>query len=371
VNESRVTLVAEDGVLSGNVNLNGATYQIRYDGGAQIIREVDQRLYPPDKPAVSVRAPTGPSAGASGATPAVSADDGSTIDVMVVYTATARQAAGGTTAMNSLVELGITETNTAYQNSSITQRVRLVYGGEISYAETRDIATDLVRLTNPSDGFMDSVHALRDQNKADIVSLWIEDGGNFCGIGYQLETVASWFEQYAFNVVVRDCATGNYTFGHELGHNMGARHDWIQDQTDNAPYTYNHGHIGRNNAFATIMSYQSSCSGCPRIQYFSNPNVSYNNIPVGVPEGQTRPTNNAKALNNTAATVANFRNSVAVVPFQGDANGDRLVDARDYGVWRQNFGASGCGNVTDFNGDCTVDTRDYGVWRQNFGRTGP
>src|SRR5207249_99419 len=114
---SRVTLVAEDGVLSGNVNVAGATYQVRYAGGAHVIREVDQRMYPPDKPAVPVRAPAGPSAGAGAASPAATADDGSTVDVMVVYTATARQAAGGTTAMNSLVDLGISETNTAYQNS--------------------------------------------------------------------------------------------------------------------------------------------------------------------------------------------------------------------------------------------------------------
>src|SRR3954471_20742872 len=55
----------------------------------------------------------------------------------------------------------------------------------------------------------------------------------------------------------------------------------------------------------------------------------------------------------------------------GDINGDGIVDIRDYGIWRQGFGATDCGNVADLNGDCIVDIRDYGIWRQNFGQTGP
>jgi hypothetical protein len=54
-----------------------------------------------------------------------------------------------------------------------------------------------------------------------------------------------------------------------------------------------------------------------------------------------------------------------------DMNQDGIVDIRDYGVWRQNFGLVGCGNPADVTGDCLVDIRDYGVWRQNFGRLCP
>ena len=55
----------------------------------------------------------------------------------------------------------------------------------------------------------------------------------------------------------------------------------------------------------------------------------------------------------------------------GDINNDGIVDIRDYGLWRQQFGATDCGNPADLNGDCIVDIRDYGIWRQNFGQTGP
>src|SRR5690242_4114564 len=41
----------------------------------------------------------------------------------------------------------------------------------------------------------------------------------------------------------------------------------------------------------------------------------------------------------------------------GDINNDGLVDIRDYGLWRQAFGATDCGDPADLNGDCIVDIR--------------
>ena len=55
----------------------------------------------------------------------------------------------------------------------------------------------------------------------------------------------------------------------------------------------------------------------------------------------------------------------------GDINNDGLVDIRDYGIWRQQFGQTNCGNPADLNADCLVDICDYGIWRAQFGQTGP
>src|SRR4029079_685530 len=55
----------------------------------------------------------------------------------------------------------------------------------------------------------------------------------------------------------------------------------------------------------------------------------------------------------------------------GDINNDGIVDVRDYGTWRQAFGATDCGNPADLDGNCIVDIRDSGARRQNFGQTGP
>ena len=50
----------------------------------------------------------------------------------------------------------------------------------------------------------------------------------------------------------------------------------------------------------------------------------------------------------------------------GDYNGDGLVDATDYTVWRDNwlsFDAPGDGNGNGF-----IDNEDYGIWADNYGK---
>src|SRR5262245_2765842 len=107
---------------------------------------------------------------------------------------------------------------------------------------------------------------------------------------------------------------GKYSFPHELAHVMSARHDWNKDPTNNAPYAYNHGHIQltptTGTPWRTIMAYPDLCQAagvaCPRMLNFSNPNVSIGGDPTGTATG-TQLEDNSLTLNNTAATVANFR----------------------------------------------------------------
>src|SRR5947209_12494520 len=85
-----------------------------------------------------------------------------------------------------------------------------------------------------------------------------------------------------------------------------------------------------------------------------------------------RPSEAAPATPPSQATVQRGAGRVGQSPtVLGDINNDGIVDIRDYGIWRQQFGATGCGNAADLNGDCIVDIRDYAIWRQNFGQTGP
>jgi hypothetical protein len=59
-------------------------------------------------------------------------------------------------------------------------------------------------------------------------------------------------------------------------------------------------------------------------------------------------------------------------PLPGDYNGDGVVSATDYGVWRASFGAnSGPAQRADGNGDGVVDTADFVVWRNNSGNHKP
>lgn len=59
-----------------------------------------------------------------------------------------------------------------------------------------------------------------------------------------------------------------------------------------------------------------------------------------------------------------------VESLNGDYNGDGSVDAADYTVWRDNYGAtSGPGLAADGNGDMQVNGADYLLWQQHFGES--
>ncbi len=314
IEPSQVVLVVNQGQMAGNIAVPGAFYGVRYLGGnTHAVVEIDQSAYPGDTP-IPVDLPENP------APIQAAADDGSQIDVLVAYTAITRQAAGGTPAMQNLINLAVTETNQSYANSGINQRLRLVGTSEVSYAESGNIETDLNRLKSTSDGYMDNLHALRDSAKADLVALIVENGGGFCGIAFLMTGVSTTFASSGFSVTARDCATGYYSFGHELGHNMGARHDWAVD-SGTTPYSYAHGYVNTTNRWRTIMAYNTVCSNsgfnCTRLPYWSNPNLSYNGAPLGAPIGSAQPADNHQTLNNTAFTVANFRQSGGTTPAVG------------------------------------------------------
>ncbi|MFN0165697.1 MAG: BACON domain-containing protein [Bryobacteraceae bacterium] len=300
----QVILAATGKIVSGTITTGeGAVYQIRHAAGAlHWVEEVDFSKLPPEAEPVPVFTPE-----AAIRAPEATADDGSIIDVMVVYTPAARQAVGGTTQMNNLVSLAVAETNQGYANSGVIQRVRLVYSGEVNYTESGSFSTDLNRLTNPSDGFADEVHGLRDGVHADLVSLWVNTGDS-CGIAWLMTTASNSFANRAFSVVRRDCATGFYTFGHEMGHNQGSVHDVANSGGPGVfPYSYGYQQQSQLPRFRTIMAY--SCSGgvsCPRINFWSSPSNTYSGILTGVST-----TNNMLSLNNTRDTAANWRQSSA------------------------------------------------------------
>jgi T5SS/PEP-CTERM-associated repeat protein len=63
-----------------------------------------------------------------------------------------------------------------------------------------------------------------------------------------------------------------------------------------------------------------------------------------------------------------YTNGVLSVVVVGDYNGNRIVDAADYAIWRHTLGSTtNLGADGDNNG--IVDTADYDAWRIHFGQT--
>jgi Dockerin type I domain len=56
-------------------------------------------------------------------------------------------------------------------------------------------------------------------------------------------------------------------------------------------------------------------------------------------------------------------------PVRGDFNGNGIVDAADYVVWRKTAGQSGTNLSADVNENGAVDQSDYEIWRAAFGAT--
>ncbi len=321
--EGELVLVVQSGVLAGSIRGGGKLFQIRFAGGGiHEVQEIDPGLLAPDGE------PRAATETAEAGSPVVAADDGTQIDVLVAYTATARAAAGGTDAILALINLGIAETNQAYLNSGAVQRVRLSGTVEVAYAESGNVGDDLNRLRLTADGDMDEVHALRNTYGADLVHL-IVNGGDACGIAYVMDDISSSFASFAFGATARNCVSPNLSFAHELGHNMGLQHDRYVDLS-NSPFPYSHGYVNQaafapdapeNKRWRTVMAYNDECSaagfGCTRLMYFSDPSNSYAGDPMGAPGTASStsvdgPANARLSLDNTRATVANFRATASV-----------------------------------------------------------
>ena len=346
---SSVTLVYSQGLMTGSIVMPHAVYQIRpapdqpersgANGALHVVSQIDQSRFLPEAPPIEVSFSEAERLAADDAPMKDSAD---TIDVMVLYTPRTAAAAGGQTGINNLINLGISETNTSYVNSGVAQRIRLVHAAQVDYVESNDFSTNLNNLRNGV-GALAGVAALRDAVRADLVTMLVRPAApNACGIAFLLTAVNTAFAPFAYSVTDSTCVSPNYSFAHELGHNMGARHDWYVDGSV-TPFSYAHGYVNPEvgNRWRTIMAYPDMCQAmgfnCNRILYWANPekqfipycerggNCSglqfwfYNRGAMGIPGGTRsgcRPgvTSNAncdaddrRALNNTAIAVANFR----------------------------------------------------------------
>jgi hypothetical protein len=71
---------------------------------------------------------------------------------------------------------------------------------------------------------------------------------------------------------------------------------------------------------------------------------------------------------NSFRVLARMGTLIPIPTVPGDYNGDSVVDAADYVVWRNTLG-SAINLAADGNGNQQIDQGDYDVWQSNFGRT--
>ena len=326
----RATLVVHAEAVSGTIWTLGGAWEIEpVAGDVHALRKVDPRVRLQGAEPLRV---------APGSkrlrTAAAGMDDGSVVDVLVVWTPGTVALAGTEARLEIAVDLAVETTNDAFASSGVDLRLNLVGAEQVDYESAGLGGTDLARLRDQDDGFMDAVHARRDALGADLVALFVDES-DVGGIAYVLLHLDPAFASSAFSVVWY--GQGPYhrsiTFAHELGHNMGLAHDRYVADENSGLFGYSHGYVNlrafeagaeSSACWLTIMAYGNRCHDAGFesplvVAYFSTPHRAYpedagdaDSAPLGVPkdsdaEHADGPADAVLTLARSAVVVANFR----------------------------------------------------------------
>lgn len=297
------TAIVKNNKFRANINYGGSQYRIakpkdsdkttvlKYsqNSGIQEHPELQEGHGPIDKVSAASRTVKSSARNMAKSSFVLSADvnvepEESIVRVFVAYTAAADEASDD---IESLIDLAFAETNIAYAGSQVPHTIE--FAGSVlveNYVENADVNLILDELKAKDDGIMDEIHAARKAATADIVVL-IVDQPQYCGVGYLNSSYTT-----AFSVVHYSCATGYYSFGHEIGHNFALRHNVeVDDKT--IPFSDGHGYQSPAQNARTVMSYDCD-DDCVRYPLFSNPEV---NFTTGDAAGDLSFANNARVLN--------------------------------------------------------------------------
>ena len=304
--DSSFIIVVNEDVAVGVIrtNLPNELYQLHYlGGGAHMVSRIDPRLYPPEEDECSLtNEVNSPSEDEQQSNPdryPEKSEDFSesctepeaVFDVLMAYTTLARQAMGGTNAAIAQCQLAIDVSNDAYDNSEVPARMRLVHTMEIAFNESGDQCDWLDWLKSQS-----AVTTARDTYRADFVNMLTSTG---TGCGFCNANAGS-----AFTVAKWDRAVNTWTLAHEIGHNQGCQHNRA-DAGCTGIYSYSYGwhFFGDSSShWGTVMSYQGT-----RVAHFSDPDISFDGQPTGVPIGDPNEAHNAQTIINRTSTCEGFR----------------------------------------------------------------
>jgi hypothetical protein len=323
--------------------------------GIEAILELDPRKFPAEgKSICSWRTAAGFPARVLSGTPLAARscpkDPAERIDILVAYTQAACAAANSGVpcmaasdhdAVIGKIYQAVGETNQIHLNSLSPLRLSLASVQALGLFDESSLDDDLRRLLLTDQASADAqglqlnasllaLHDLRVQYAADAIVVITKprnqypncDGTDLdldcpaCGVSPAMTPGGPIPAGRAFAVVPLDCATGVFSFAHELGHVMGANHDPTTSPEDVA-FPYSHGYVqptpSSGTAWRTVMAYNTpSCvtssnpGGCVRLPYWSNVTTV---LPNGDVIGSSTKENNLQALKATAETVANYEAS--------------------------------------------------------------
>ncbi len=231
--------------------------------------------------------------------------------MMVLYTALAQQLAGGQDGIETQIDLDWAGMNMAFYNSGVTAEMELVGTRAVTYIETGNVITDIGNLTNPA--IFPQLSNWMVSTGAHYVSLFVgaaqtTSAGTIAGVGY--------VPGYASVVYI---PYGNQAFPHELGHNFGCLHDrGTMGIPTGDGYNFGYKLNSAGTTYIDIMSYQPG----NWIQFYSNPDVTFQGQPTGVDPTAPTAADNALEINqNFPNTAYSGSNQLPVVEVSSPLDG--------------------------------------------------
>eukprot|EP00088_Acartia_fossae_P046338 TRINITY_DN5000_c0_g1_i3.p1 TRINITY_DN5000_c0_g1~~TRINITY_DN5000_c0_g1_i3.p1 ORF type:complete len:381 (+),score=55.28 TRINITY_DN5000_c0_g1_i3:618-1760(+) len=203
---------------------------------------------------------------------------------MVTYTAKVYytpEVAKTTKDIYGFVEQIVAETNQGYKNSGVPMKLKVHCIELATVHDTSNVVTMILNFKK----MKGTVKKLL--GSADCAVLLVHQF-NSCGVGY----VNGLFGGVTLSVVQKSCAQGYYSFGHEIGHNIGLHHN--KEKASNSHYPEGHGYLIKN-GYRTILAYEAP-GHKTRVNYYSNPRVSLNYGQEGQVTGDAKTADNAKIL---------------------------------------------------------------------------
>ena len=319
--ESRVHFVFHGGVVHGTLEfpVENVHYELSSAGNGQTaVRQLDPRSYPAgctsptildmDPAKAKVLAERGELARAAAASsgergslateptdpnapvaiPAGSANQDPLfaeveMDIVVGYSATAREAQGGVSEMEALIISTVERLNSIFVASNAGD-IAVILSGMIEdpvYSdpgrEPNNMGTtdELGDLLIEDDGSLDDVTNLKNEVCADSSAFIVNDfQGGAAGVAFLNSDVF---------IAARTYMTpSRLVFAHEYGHNLGCEHAW-GDTDINTNTNYYGWRFG--NSYGTVMAYVGPNNYDTTIGYFSNPDVDFDAQPTGAEDG--------------------------------------------------------------------------------------
>lgn len=325
----RCDLVIADGKVEGDIQLESGRYRIvPMEGGAHAVVELRPGAYPNEGDIPLPPLANGAQRKSDRALREAPRCDVppakqlGPIRILLLYTQAAKEQTGN---IRSEIKLAMKQLNDAFRTTggNFSIKAELAEARAVDYVEAdeaeRDgdriagMEIDLDRLSGQEPGYFAQVASLRDQYRADLVHLLVGyKESNPCGIGWMpsLDDIGPDTREWAFSVSERGCAVNNFSFIHELGHNLGLNHDrFVVGEVP--PTDFNFGYIIMSKRVRTVMAYNDECVAndidCQRYPLFSTPALKIKGVPIGKPYGELQGAYNIEILCRTAPIVAAYR----------------------------------------------------------------